>query len=149
MLRAIKTTVLVAGLALVASGCGGSGGESALTKKEFVRQASAICKKANEGQYAAFAAAGKKGTAENTSAQEDLLVNGELPPLQKEAEELADLGAPTGDEGEVEAITSGIEEAVEAVEKNPSGILAEEGQNPFLAVNKLIAKYGLTECSTP
>jgi hypothetical protein len=69
-----------------------------------------------------------------------------LPSLHEAAEGLSELGAPAGDEKQVQAIVSGIEEAVKRsekqVEENPEGFEAF-----LLPTAKLAGKYGMTECA--
>jgi hypothetical protein len=139
--------VAVVALALLVSGCGGSDDEpEALSKAQFVKQASAICQEGEKergklveefGQKAA----GKKITVED---QEELVLAA-LPTYEKTTTGLSELGAPEKDEEKVAAIIEAREEAVENVESNPG--TAVVGSIPFKKANDLAKDYGLTACT--
>ncbi len=128
----------------VAVGCGGSGGS--LTKAEFINQADAICKKAEEERLAGFQESPKVSASTSKKAmaaiQQRLLTAVVLPSIQTEAEELGDLAAPSGDEAKVAAIVEAYEQAVKEVEANPS----TQGK-AFPKFNKLAPEYGLKDCT--
>lgn len=144
-----------------AAGCGGGDGDTsgktsgektaapALTKDDFVKQANAICRKTDETQTSELGTYVKEHPkAEDSKAGQEKMVSAVgLPPVQKEAEELAELGAPKGDEAQVEAIVSGIEAALVKAEADPAAVL--ESNTPFDAAGKLATKYGLKDCATP
>lgn len=142
--RKLNLITAVMAISLIVGGCGGGGtggggdAEAAL-RARFIHRANAICERANRAQFAAM---GKAGTSSDPS----LLVGAEravlLPPIQSEAEEIAELRAPPGDEREVTAIVRGIEGAVAKAEEDPVNDL----EQPFLAVDKQAAKYGLFHC---
>lgn len=135
----------VVGLAVVWSGCGGSS-DAALTKQEFIEQADAICAKADKEQTSALELLGKSLTGNPSSAKnQERIVKGGLVPVQQEAEEIAELSPPKGDEAEVAAIVEGIEEAVKKTEADPS----HANEATFAPVGKLAAKYGFKACSEP
>lgn len=141
--RKLNLIAVVMAISLIAGGCGGgsdSGGDAeAALRAQFIHRANAICESANRAQFAAM---GKAGTSSDPS----LLVGAEravlLPPIQREAEEIAELRAPPGDEREVTAIVKRIEGAVAKAEEDPVNDL----EQPFLAVDKRAAKYGLVRC---
>jgi hypothetical protein len=124
--------------ALVMAACGGgsSSEDSALTKKAFIKQADAICKKSDEKQIEVLNTLGPK-------ASEQSVRMGALDVTQEEAEEIAALGAPSGEEEQVAAIASGIEEAVAEARKVPIPQYAE----PFTEVDKISKAYGMKQCS--
>jgi hypothetical protein len=133
-----------------AIGCGNSGDSStaALTKAEFIKRGDAICEKTDEAQKAGLKAYTEKHPKSQTTPTgvKDAVVAAGLPPIQSEAEELAELGAPNGDEAEVEAIIKGIEDALARAEKDPGSLLKTEG-NPFVGVDKLADEYGFKACN--
>jgi hypothetical protein len=149
-------------IVVVAVGCGsGDDGSSsndssqasvttdpAATKASFIRQGDAICDKTDKTQEAELKAYLKKDpNAQSTKAgQSKMVLAVGLPPIQREAEELAALGAPSADAKKVEAIVEGIEEAVEKGEKDPSSVLTGS-KNPFAQVDKLAAEYGFKACN--
>ena len=121
---------------------------SDLTKAEFIKQGDAICEKTDQAQEAALKVYLKKhpkATSSEEGEAQMVLIAG-LPAIQVEAEELAALGAPEGDEEEVQAIVEGIEEAASKGEENPIS-LVKGTKNPFLAVDGLAAKYGFKVCN--
>lgn len=130
-------------------GCGSSGDSPPLTKAEFIKQGDAICEKTDKKQTASLKSYSKQHPPKsNTSkaAQEKLITTVGLPPIQTEAEELAALSAPSGDEEEIDAIVEGIEKAVEKGEDDPSSLLTASG-GPFEPVNKLAGNYGFKACN--
>jgi hypothetical protein len=139
-------------LALVLmAGCGGSDSDSgsALTKAEMIKQGDAICKKTNDVQGAAITKADKQEPIAERSEPDrlKLVVSAVLTPASKEAEELAELTPPAGDEEQLEAIVSGLETAVDESTEEPSPVLEGSAVTPFTQVNKLAAKYGFKVCS--
>ncbi len=55
------------------------------------------------------------------------------------------LGAPSGEEAEVEAITDAAGEAVEKGEEDPAALTSEKA-DPFAEANELAREYGLVRC---
>jgi hypothetical protein len=147
--------IAVAALATIALGCGGgSGATAALTKAEFIARADAICEKADERQAAALLAFEKKHPKSGSSKswQEKIVLAAALPPVRSEAEELASLPAPSGDEERVKAIVVGMDEAAGEAGSEPSALLNEASAGPFTAVVKLAREYGFKgskSCSNP
>lgn len=139
--------VLFAAFGLLLAGCGGSDDDSAsLTKAQLIKQGDAICRKADEQQAAAFQRELENIPDESIETQEKVVVAAELPPLQRAAEELDALGAPEGDEEQVEAIVSGMEEAVVEIEAKPIDYV--EGDLGTLdEVGRLAKAYGFTDCA--
>jgi hypothetical protein len=146
----LKIPIAVAfAIALLLAGCGGGGsgsGSSELSKAEFIEQADAICTKADKTQSAALAKATKEvtGNVSSVANQKHLVVSAGLPPVQQEAEEIAGLGAPKSDEGEINAFVEAIEGGVEESEKDPSKL-----EPAFAEANELGAKYGFKACAEP
>lgn len=153
--------LLVAGaaIAMIVGGCGGgdettdstAGTDSTeLTKAQFVKQGNAICAEASEelnNEVQKFFK--ENGVAENeqpASAElaevaEDLVT----PIIGREIEEIRELGAPAGEEQQVDKILSAAEEGVEKGEKNPDSLLEKNG-GPFAKANELAIDYGLNVC---
>ncbi len=140
--------------ALLVAGCGGGddNGDStaSLSKAQFVKQGNAICRKGNakiETEFEKFAE--ERNLQENKKpskpvfeeATETILVPG----ITSQVEEIRALGTPEGDEGEVDEILTGAEEAVEEAEEEP--VSFAEGESPKLKeVNRQAREYGLTVC---
>jgi len=141
---------VVAGVLLVAlvAGCGGSSDSDSLTKAEFIKQADAICTKGEksiEDGAEKFAKENDVNTEKPTEAQkEEVITQVVAPEIRKQGEEIGDLGAPEGDESEVEAIVSAVEEGADELEDKPKLLI--EGKNPLTDGSKLAKEYGLKVC---
>jgi hypothetical protein len=139
----------VLAIGVIAAGCGSSSDStSSLTKAEFIKQADAICTAGNKSDEAEFEAYAKENGLENKepsdAQKEELVTDVVLPSISKQGEEISALGAPSGEEDQVNAIVDGIEGAVEEAEGDPSVVLS--GPGPFKEVDKLAKDYGLTVC---
>jgi uncharacterized protein with von Willebrand factor type A (vWA) domain len=148
-------TVLVAlvAISMIAAGCGGgddsSSDSSSITKAQFIKQADAICEKGNKENEAEFEEfAEEKNLSENKeptkAQQEEAITDIVAPGVQKQIEEIDALGAPKGDEKQVEAIVTSVEEGVEEIEENPGSLI--KGENPLGKGSKLAKEYGLKAC---
>ncbi len=139
--------------ALIMSGCGGS--DSSLTKAEFIKQADAICLKEQKVKAAALEAyllkvgvgPGKPMTLAQAEYQTKKVL---MPPIRSMAEQINDLGAPDGEEDKVEAILTGVEQAIETSEKEAE-TRRKTGKvgaynDPFEEVAKLSQRYGFNTC---
>jgi hypothetical protein len=137
----------VVGLALVLSACGSSDETTttALSKAAFLKQGNEICEKGNEkiGEEAeeTFSQNRKPSQKELNEFASDTLI----PSVQKQIDEIRALGAPEGDEEEVEAIVTAAQAALDKGKQNLSE-LTEDGPGPFAEANKLANAYGLTAC---
>jgi hypothetical protein len=138
-------------IAMLIAGCG-SGGETTtttLSKAELIEQGDTICLQANGRRLAGMApyiAKAKEGKPLPPQAkQEELVVSVVLPPFQEEAEELAELVPPKGDEKEVQALVTAIEEAVKRGKADPSSILSG-ASSQFGEAEELGRKYGFKQC---
>ena len=150
------TGVLLLCLAAVAiGGCGGdsdetaSGEAEALTKAQWVKQADAICTKANNRQEALLREEVEGATdAPSKSQQADFVVNAGVPPLREAAESLEELGAPAGEEKKAEAFIDALEKALDEIEAKPLEF-AEAKSAPFTPVERQAKKLGLKTCGRP
>jgi hypothetical protein len=146
----VVLAALVALGALIA-GCGG-GDETTdetvtLTKTEFIEQGDAICKKGNrssERQAEQFAEKNDFTLEKASNEQLEEAVAAVLAPnLNQQADELDALGAPEGDEEQVEEIIVSLEGAAEEIEDDPGivfdgEVLEEPGE--------LAQDYGFKVC---
>jgi hypothetical protein len=80
--------------------------------------------------------------------EEKLVLEAALPPVKAEARELGDLPAPSRDEREIEAIITGLEEAVKKGESEPA-VMITKGPGPFAKLEKLAREYGFKACALP
>jgi maltose-binding protein MalE len=168
--RLIMMLAGVMAMAVVAAGCGSSSSSSdssstsgsdttastgdttattaALSKAELIKQGDAICTKGNksiETEANEFAKENNVNTKKPTKAQkEEVITEVVAPDVRKQGEEIAELGAPSGDEAEVEAIVAAVEGAADELEENPT--LLFEGTNPLSKASKLAASYGFKVC---
>lgn len=121
-----------------------------LTKVVFIRKADAICKRTDEiqrGKLGEFTI--KHPNAEATAkGNKEMVENFGLPPLVAQVQKLAALGAPQGEEKEVQAIISGFEKAVEEGQEDPASLLESGAANPFSGPDELAAEYGFKECDS-
>lgn len=137
--KIIIASIAALGIAVVAVGCGGGDAEP-LSKAAFLKQGNQICLERTKEREASVTEFAK----ENPDASPEEMVNdAALPPTEDMIDELDGLGVPKGDEKQVEAIITGLEEGVEKVETNPKEAL---GSDAFEAANEAAEAYGLTEC---
>jgi hypothetical protein len=144
----------LAALALIVAGCGGGGDStgstesSSLTKAELIKQGDAICEKGEEEleeEANQFAKENGIDTGKPTEAQQEEVIEEVVAPaLRKQAEELRELGTPSGEEAAVEEITGSLEKGTKELEEEPGKLL--QGANPVGKASKLAREYGFKEC---
>ena len=140
-------------LGVLVTGCGSSDDETTtdesvtLTKTEFIKQGDAICKKGNdESEKEAEEFAEENGfTLEKASEEqlEDAVSEVLVSNLNRQVEELDALGAPEGDEDQVEEIIVSLEGAVEEIEDDPGTVF--EGE-VLKEPSELAEDYGFKVC---
>jgi hypothetical protein len=153
--RRVAAAVSITALAAVGllTGCGGSsddassaseGSSPPLSKAAFIKQADAICKKADQKQKAAV-----KNLKSNASQAEieKFVLKTALPPIFDEVDEISELNAPAEDQAKIDKLLQEIEEAAEKAEADPSTVL--KGSGPFVPVEKPAADYGFKVCNSP
>jgi maltose-binding protein MalE len=122
---------------------------SAPSRSEFIAQVDAVCKTGKariESGTAKFVKAHKVNTASPTKAQnESVLSEVTGPDLQRQAEDIAALEVPAGDEAKVEALVSAIEDGADELEQNPGAVI--QGKDPFTQAVRLAEEYGIKGCS--
>lgn len=162
--------VVAALVCLALGGCGGgedaSGGDStaaasggqaetietsSLSKAEFIKQAEAIC--AREGEHflqliSSYMSshAPKSGESEQEVAAEGVRQT-LLPKFQNQIDQIRELGAPAGEEEEVEAILAAMQRAVDALAKRKEVALATDIDQEFRPAGRLAIRYGLEYCA--
>lgn len=156
---------ILVGAALIVAGCGGdgSGGATAgegvaasvttsdeLTRAELILEADRICTQTDKTQEAELKAFLKDhpNSQSTPKGQAKLVREAGLPPLREELQELAALGAPPGEEKQVEAVLKALETAIEKSEDDPASLLKDE-DNLFGKVGELAANYGFGACQKP
>jgi hypothetical protein len=154
--RLIAPFACLVALAVVAAGCGGGNDETtttaSITKAQFLKQGNAICAKGNteieEGFESFFKKSNLKKNEEPSKAEiEEVAETVAVPGVEKQIEGLRALGAPEGEEEQVDEILTAAEEAVEKVEEDPVALLSEGNNAAFAKVNKMARAYGLTVCA--
>jgi hypothetical protein len=152
---------MICGLALMAAlivgvcvaGCGNSSSTTETTatisKAEFVAKGNAVCVKGEKAQEAEVNAYVKKHGLENkkpSKAQEAELVEVVFAPnIQSQIDGVKALGAPSGEEQQVESALELSQQALGKVEANPE--LAFGKQDLFAAAGKQLHALGLKKCA--
>ena len=151
LLAAIAALVALA--ALVA-GCGGGDDTTdetvTLTKTEFIKQGDAICKEGNkeiEEGFEEYAEENDLPENKEPSSEQGVEITETviLPNVQQQAEEIRELGAPEGDEDQVDELLTSLEDAVAEGEDDPE-LLFKGDTDPFTEVNELATDYGFKVC---
>lgn len=143
---------LAAAVALLVSGCGDDeeGGFSPVvsepvSKVEFLRQADQIC---NAAESQIEAAADDLITAKEEPSPEEVeevAINIVVPALKSEVAAIGALGAPEGDEDQVQGIIDATEAGIAEIEADPAALL--DGAPPSLQeAEKLAREYGSQQC---
>jgi hypothetical protein len=139
-------------LAAIVAGCGGgddsdSDTSDSLTKAEFIKQGDAVCEKANEQSEAEaekFAKENDFSLERPTKAQlEEAVTEILVPNFNRQVDELKALGAPEGDEEQVEEIVSSLKTAADEIKGDPS--LVFEGK-VLKEPAQLAEDYGFKVC---
>jgi hypothetical protein len=162
--RFIATLAAALAIVVLVAGCGGGSDSSdstaadtggadtsdapALSKAEFIKQGDEICaetgQKLQEG-ITDFSSENGLDEGEPSEEQaEELVTEVILPLIQEQAEEIDALGAPKGEEAEVEEIVAGLEEAVDEGLEDPS--IATGSDNPFADVDQRSQDFGFNVC---
>jgi hypothetical protein len=151
----IRTRKGVAGIVLFVvlaclSGCGGDGQTSSsesLTKAQFIKRASAICRSEEARKTRALRSASGRGKNYLNGSRRDLerLISEAILPLYAEMiEEIAELSPPPEDAARVERIVSRYERKLAEAEANPGRQIVDDS---FTEVNQLAASYGIEDCT--
>jgi hypothetical protein len=161
--RALVALFACLAVAAVVAGCGGGGastsggGEtssesgSAPTKAAFIKEADAICQKAEDGlteEIQSYAedngiALGKEPTQ---AQQEELYVGVVLPNVARQGEEIGALTPPEGDEDTVGEIVDALDEGVAEGEEDVGALV--EGKNPLADATAKATDYGMKVCGS-
>jgi hypothetical protein len=145
--------VLLAALVLSLCGCGGDGNSAtagaAPSKAEFTKDAVAICEQTQQAVQERL----KDHVREHPGslniqpeiARDKLVMVLIRPLVEKQAEELAGLPAPSGDEERVAALVAATEASIEHAEADPEATIL----GTYREANKLATELGLEECELP
>jgi ABC-type lipoprotein release transport system permease subunit len=132
---------LVAGL--IAAGCGGGGDDSSttsVTKTEWIAKADAICQQGN--QTINQAAQQQFGNQKPTAAEvQQFATQTALPNTQEQVDKIRALGAPSGDEDQVNKILDTVQADIDKAKS-----AGDIENSTFADGNALAKQYGLKVC---
>jgi hypothetical protein len=136
---------------LTVTGLAGVGtAEELLSKKQFLKNANATCKKMYKAVDANFEEqfAGLKENAEPSPAQVEAAVAGFVQILRAAASDVEALQGPAALEKKVDAFLDRFNAVVDKFEADPQSAFAEELSGyPFAKPDKIARKTGLKECA--
>jgi hypothetical protein len=75
---------------------------------------------------------------------EEMITSAALPPLERQAEELAELPPPDKEAAKADAYVAAVEKAVKDVSKEPGALLADPGA--FTKAEELAPEFGFKTC---
>lgn len=137
-------TGLLAALAVAAAGCGGDD-TPAPTKEQYVRQANATCKVANE-KLTSSAVKAFAGAQPTEASVEQYAKDSGYPTLDQLIKDLRALAPPKGDEDTVAGLYDALQGAVDKTKDDPKLLTAPEETGPFKDANQKLNAYGLGAC---
>lgn len=122
---------------------------SSLTKAQFVKRANAICRQAIEKRLRAFEAYLRENAEGKTAKQllTDAVKESFMTGIEAESAKIAELGAPAGEEAEVEAILAAQQAAVDEVRAMETIPTAFAFEPAFGEATKLVKEYGIDACA--
>jgi hypothetical protein len=148
--RYICAVVLASALGL--AGCGGSGDQAPLSKKQFVRRGQAICHRGYLRQQRSIEAfAGRHGFdyREPTQAQRERMDTAVVIPfVRRKIRQLDALAVPKGDDDQVREILQSMERGIRESEEHPERLVAPTAAHPepFQLTRELASAYGIWLC---
>jgi hypothetical protein len=131
-------------VALIAAGCGGGDDSdsttSSLTKSAWIAKADAICQQGN--QDIEQAARQTFGNGKPTAAEVQQFATGTaLPETQTQIDKIRELGAPSGDEDQVNKILDTVQADIDQAKS-----AGDIENSTFADGNALAKQYGLKVC---
>jgi hypothetical protein len=137
---------LAAVTALVVAGCGGGGDDStstsSLAKPAWIAKADAICKQGNqEIEQAANEQFGKQDQQPTDEQIQQFATQTALPSTQSQVDKIKALGAPSGDEDQVNHILDTVQADIDKAKS--AGHIEN---STFADGNALAKQYGLKVC---
>ncbi len=169
--RAISAGVLA--IAILAAGCGGGSGDnsgdgssngggsgsggggattvttSSISKAEFIKQATEICHREREDFITRLATYVQSHPNKGKSSSEffaDSMRAVLLPTIEKELAEIRELGAPAGDEAQIEAFLEAEQQGVNVAKKQKSIKGRFDLERHFVQGAKIAKAYGFPDC---
>jgi hypothetical protein len=152
--------LLIAMLAVVGSaGCGddeSSGADaeitvetSSITKPQFIKRADAICDRVSDTLLISLITYIRQNRSDGEPEEEvaaDAVRETTLPKFEKEIKEIQALGAPAGDEAQIEEYLGAVQEAIESLEAKRRVSIAVDIDGAFRRSEALARAYGLQAC---
>lgn len=155
---------------LVLAGCGGGSGDStstdgsaspggpaiktsSLSKAEFIKQAAKACRQEKKKLVSrAVAYVNRQQSKQQRKSSEESGLAGVtqavvLPAVKMEIADIRKLGAPVGDESEIEAFLNAEQEAVDSLTKLKRITSRVQMERYFAESAKLARAYGLNACA--
>jgi ABC-type glycerol-3-phosphate transport system substrate-binding protein len=139
-------------LSLTAAGCGGSDSDSSdggdapasISKADFTEQANTICSDASDELQTAGAELTDQSTQEEVVA---FVTDTAVPSFQAQHDDIEALGAPDGEEDDVQALLDALQDGIDAIDADPEAFVAG-GATPFDDANAAADDLGLTDCGS-
>jgi hypothetical protein len=147
--RVIVALAVALAIGSIATGCGlGDSSDPAPTKAAFVKRGDAICEKIPSrylNRYNDLREEQKGKSLPPKAAKEEQNLKSAVPPLRTATAEFEELGAPEGDEEQVEAIIAALEKGADGIEADPGSELSGP-KSPLASFAKLTGENGLKAC---
>jgi hypothetical protein len=136
-------SALLVSFGVVGCGSGEDTAAASLPKNKFTKRADLICSNASieQAKMAATYLFDHPGAKEA-----DLVEPAAIPPLEKELEELEELGGPRGQEEKFQTYLEEFARALDTLKAEPQAALSP-ADNPFKKANKLAAELNSGDCS--
>jgi ABC-type glycerol-3-phosphate transport system substrate-binding protein len=139
-------------LSLTAAGCGGSDSDSSdggdapasISKADFTEQANTICSDASDELRTAGAELTDQSTQEEVVA---FVTDTAVPNFQAQHDDIEALGAPDGEEDDVQTLLDALQDAIDAIKADPDAFVTG-GATPFDDANAAADDLGLTDCGS-
>jgi hypothetical protein len=133
-------------IGVLAAGCGSSNDDSststtAISKADFEAQGNQICKQGNAEINQAGQQLGKNATQ---SQFEDFVASTLVPNIQKQVDGVKALGAPAGEEDQVNQLVATVQGDIDELKADPSKI---RDDSLFKEANQQSVALGLNECA--
>ena len=145
-LKAILALTCALAIGVIAAGCGGGDDEDStttaeITQADFVAQGNQICAQAN----AEIDQAGQQlGDSVDEATLESFASDTVVPNVQGQIDDIKALGAPDGQQAQIDAMLAAAQSGVDALTADPSQI---KDDTLFDDANAKADAIGLTECS--
>jgi hypothetical protein len=158
-----RITAVLGGLAIAAilAGCGGDGGSgldpgaietSSITKQEFIKQADEICARGNRWMLKQLSASIAEKEAEGSKQSKGELFTEAakavaLPRVEANIRDIQALGAPRGDETELEAYLTQMQQETSALQSQSEISMEDLFEGGYDNAGELARNYGLSSCA--